>query len=321
MAAPLGRIQWIDSARGMTITLVVLFHAMRMIGNEDTAAPLVQANYLLGAIRLPAFFLISGVLTSFGIARDWQPYIQRRVWPTAWVFVVWGGVLIALSHVLPWPDQVIPASYMWQMWTDPYVHMWFLRDLIVMAIIARLSIRLHTSLLLGLAAGYYLYSHYVHSLPLELAIYFLMGVRLPDLLLKIPQTHKVLKLGLAGLLCMGFAAYIGIEEGKPLIALSGIIALLCTAALMGRVPVVNRLLHYTGTCSLQIYLMHMIIMGSVIVLPLESLPYSEWWLPFALTATGIGGSILAAMLLKSCGLGWLFAPPPLQPRPALKLSS
>lgn len=306
------RVTWLDTLRGMTIILVVAFHAMRMLDDADVAKPLVQLNYLCGAARMPAFFLASGLVTAYGIGRAWPDYLARRVYPSVWLFVLWSTILIVLSRFLAWPDVVLPGSHILTMWIDPYVHMWFMRDLIVMVLIARLTVRVPTPLLIGVAAVYYLLSTYDafgSALPAGLFVFFAIGLRFNAAVLSLPEKRPLVLLAVGAGICLGAAALIGIEPAKPVIAVGGILAMLSAAVLADRLPVVGRALTGIGARSLPIYLMHMIFMGNVLSFLPAGKILGGWVMPFVFTAFGIVVSMLAYRVLVMIGMKALFMLP------------
>lgn len=84
------RIAWIDYARGFSIILVVMMHST--LGVEIS---LGREGWLHAAVsfakpfRIPAFFLVSGLLLSRVIDRDWRSYLDGRVLHFVYFYVLW----------------------------------------------------------------------------------------------------------------------------------------------------------------------------------------------------------------------------------------
>jgi uncharacterized membrane protein YcfT len=84
------RITWIDYARGFSIILVVMMHSTLgvevSLGREGW---LHEAVSFAKPFRIPAFFLVSGLLVSRVIDRDWRSYLDGRVLHFVYFYVLW----------------------------------------------------------------------------------------------------------------------------------------------------------------------------------------------------------------------------------------
>jgi len=108
------RFAWIDTARGMTMVLVVLLHADHVadhIGNQVLLITLL--NYALFPMRMPMFFLISGLLAAGLLRRSAGEVMRRRVLHYAWLYTLW---LVLYSVVHTWAlrdlgSPVLQAEY------------------------------------------------------------------------------------------------------------------------------------------------------------------------------------------------------------------
>src|SRR6202451_722727 len=85
-----GRIDWVDYAKGICIVMVVMMHSVLGV---ELAAGTNGFMHLLVAFakpfRMPDFFLISGLFLPLVIDRDWRTYVDRKVIPFAYFYLLW----------------------------------------------------------------------------------------------------------------------------------------------------------------------------------------------------------------------------------------
>lgn len=108
-AAPKPRIGWVDTARGITMFLVVLLHAdivSQQLGHYDSVVLL--AGHALYALRMPLFFLVAGLLAAGLLRRSAQEVLERRVLYYAWLYALW-SLLYAGFHGLLLPGLGPPT--------------------------------------------------------------------------------------------------------------------------------------------------------------------------------------------------------------------
>jgi len=97
-AAPKTRYVWIDTARGLTMIFVVLLHADVVAQAMGRPALLITLfNYALYPLRMPMFFLVSGMLSAALLRRSAGEVMRRRVWHYAWLYLLW-SVIYAVVH-------------------------------------------------------------------------------------------------------------------------------------------------------------------------------------------------------------------------------
>lgn len=221
-------------------------------------------------------------------------------------------MLIGLSHLVAWPIEPIALSHLLTMWADPYVHMWFMRDLIVMALAARLLVAAPIAAIMPLAALYWLASQYEvfgGTLPASLFFFFLAGVRFQSLLLVVPERMPYLQVVGGGFICLMTAAALGIEAAKPVISIFGVAALLSFSVIADRWRPSGVVLSAVGSQSLAVYLLHLILMGNLVSYLPDGRIGGGWFLPISLTVFGVVGSMVLQRLLECAGLRALFSSP------------
>lgn len=150
-AAPKPRLGWIDTARGMTMLMVVLLHAD--VVAQAMQRPVLAVTLLDHAffpLRMPMFFLVSGLLAA-GLLRRAPAgeVLRRRVLHYAWLYLAWSLIYAAvhawaLAHLGPPGMQAYyntvegPAAALLVTWNNT----WFLYVLMLFFATALLLRRL-----------------------------------------------------------------------------------------------------------------------------------------------------------------------------------
>ena len=92
------RIAWLDHAKGLCIVLVVMLYATESAGDETGREGWLHAFAAFAQpFRMPDFFLLSGLLLSRVIARDWRTYLDRKVVHFAYFYLLWVTIQFAFK--------------------------------------------------------------------------------------------------------------------------------------------------------------------------------------------------------------------------------
>jgi uncharacterized membrane protein YcfT len=89
---------WIDAAKGGMIFLVVLLHAHNLFRIDGV--PILRWDILdraLATIRVPTFFLISGLFAGRYVSAPWRVLARRKVVGQLRLYVIWSVIYIACS--------------------------------------------------------------------------------------------------------------------------------------------------------------------------------------------------------------------------------
>ncbi|MGQ0651440.1 MAG: acyltransferase family protein [Betaproteobacteria bacterium] len=123
------RIAWADTAKGFCIVLVVMLYAAEHVEGVTGSAGWIDAVVAFARpFRMPDFFLVSGVLLTPAIHRDWRTFLDRKVMHFAYFYVLWLTILVAFAS--PW----IAARTGWsgvgefylRSFVRPYSMLWFI---------------------------------------------------------------------------------------------------------------------------------------------------------------------------------------------------
>lgn len=138
------RIAWVDYAKGFCIILVVMMHST--LGVE---AALGAEGWLHAAVafakpfRIPAFFLVAGLLLGCAIDRDWRTYLDSKVVHFAYFYVLWLTIQFAVRSPVYVNEQGLwPAfaAYL-EAFVQPFGVLWFIYLLPVFFVVTKLTRR------------------------------------------------------------------------------------------------------------------------------------------------------------------------------------
>ena len=141
--APEGRIAWLDLVRALSIVLVVLYHVGAGAGNlllpaDSTTAGQRWAslNLMLAPVRMPLFFMVSGMLAVRAVHRPWRAVVS----PASGLRLTVPPVERALRRRHGPATHLDPAGYMWDRVKVTLTAMgpyWFIAVLPVFFLVAR----------------------------------------------------------------------------------------------------------------------------------------------------------------------------------------
>lgn len=276
------RVAWIDGARGIAITLVVLFHAGMFTVPTGLGSPWwASVNLTFALFRMPLFFLVAGMLATGAVSRSWRELWRTRLSLLTWVFLVWTVLRFAYYRVIPEPIDLNQSS-----WLDfvlsivrPSNGLWFLFALAVFLVFAKLvSGRRSRGVAIGVAAvaacvmyAGFTFDNVAYDGIVRYFVFFLLGLQFRDRIIALAdRCGWLVTAGFAAL----FVAGIGVRgvTGGFVDALTAIpIALFGVAAGIGVARnvsgnVVGRLLEHLGRKTLQVYVTHILLISTMTTL-------------------------------------------------------
>lgn len=335
-----GRQVWADVAKGVSILLVVLHHAITKDYLPQVPTELAALGdswrgitHGLKPVRMPLFFVVSGLFAAGAVRRPWAESWRRPASPY-YLYVVWLlvlGAVFSVERTLPMNrTQDLGELAMDLVWASTGV--WFLYALAVYFLVARLVRGLPTPVVLAGAVGVAVLGSLLpidevnrQAVLLHL-VHFLIGVRLPGLLRS-----------LAGLTRLRWAAalvaaYVGgsvlVEvldppRGIGIVALSllGVPGGIVLAALVAQRSRARGPLAWVGQRTLPIYVMHVPLLALVHHSGLGATtltgPFAPLWVaayPLLVTGLIVASCLLLHRALLALGLTWFFELPRLRRR-------
>jgi len=183
-----GRLGWVDVAKGISIVLVVLHHAVMFLEPHGLVpGPLATLNLALTSMRMPLFLLASGLFLAPVLERGWRTLLHRRVALFGWLYLLWTLVQFAVVTPLPAgsaPDfAVLDAAELPLVLLYPDPSMWFLYALALYSVAARLLRRVPGWVLLAatgvlstlVGAGIVEFGWHAWELTARYAFFFVLG--------------------------------------------------------------------------------------------------------------------------------------------------
>lgn len=159
-AARAERVRWADTAKGLCILLVVLWHVvakqyLRLEWPEGLRVPGVWGTFceLLLPLRMPLFFTISGMFALNAVHRPWRISARSRVARFLYLYLVWlliHTALLSLAPDFPTDRATSPLGLLEQLTITPS-NLWYLYALALYFVIAKVTWRLPRFVVLGAA--------------------------------------------------------------------------------------------------------------------------------------------------------------------------
>jgi uncharacterized membrane protein YcfT len=328
-------VDWVDAAKGMSILLVVAHHTLSFLASTGQApGPLMEANTALASMRMPLFFLASGLFAAGPLAAPWRTLLHKRVAFFLYLYLLW--TLIRFAFFLALPGAIDPYDS-----TDPVKlaltlllpgsGTWFLYALALFAVIAKLIRHVPVWLQLGAAgvlsavvgAELITFEHEPWMRIARYLFFFLLGCHAPELFHRLARSSSAVKgvvaagacvVGAGGAVMLGARSIPGVAFALNILAVTfGILFAAWVARYRVGQPLVS-----LGRNTLQVYLIH-ILWLAVIVAGVQHLDLATpvaYALPVVITLVLTALSLLTHRVLVSVGATALFAlPSPLAYRP------
>ncbi|HQY32820.1 MAG TPA: acyltransferase family protein [Actinotalea sp.] len=329
------RAAWVDIAKGLSITLVVVHHVVLLLAAQHGApAGLVELSRTLGTVRMPVFFLASGLFAGAALAGPWSRLVHRRVALFVWLYVLWSLVRYVvfglLAHGVDVASWSSPAVLLPQLWL-PSSALWFVFALALFSVAAKalrpvpglVRLALATGLAVVVGGGLVSVDSYAWRSMGAYFVFFLLGVDASAPIRRWAARQRrsaavgtALGLGAAWVAVtvlvrvLDLALVPGVRWGTSLVGVGAGVAL-SVALAHGRA---GALPAWLGTRTLDVYLVHGPVVGVVALLLAATVPDTVGWagavaLLVGVTTAAIGLSLAAGRGLRATGAGWLFALP------------
>lgn len=286
------RMAWVDIAKAVAIFLVVVYHAGRVtlpIISPHASGPAVEVwhelNKVLLPVRMPLFFLVSGLLAAHAVRRPWPRVLRRKVLNLIWPYVLW-----TLAFGVTWTLAVFPDdsrswfAYNLRMLPFGGLAYWYLSLLAVFFVVAKLLRRQAVLLmiasvtLLALAPliGSWAGSGSTQSLTANVdrfcyfAAWFVVGCFGSGVIKRIVSRRPAWAAALLAAVAYGILAYIQYHTDLttpvlPYLGPLGVAAALFAAVAVSRFAAVRRAGAYLARRTLPIYVLHPILMHLAIL--------------------------------------------------------
>jgi uncharacterized membrane protein YcfT len=176
------RIKWVQCARGLTISLVVLGHMFYGVNDAVGIDPATfdYWNVSLAIFRMPLFFFVAGIFAFRALQRPGEQILNRTIMQLMWVYLVWSVV----HYVIKVPfggygNRAMEADAIFLIAYRPVEVLWFIYVLMLFYGLTWLLRKVPAIVLLTLsatlAAGYYEVDPKWIQRASNMYVYFLMG--------------------------------------------------------------------------------------------------------------------------------------------------
>lgn len=326
------RLLWVDSAKGLSIALVVLRHTWHGLNANGLAAPTPTAiaiDQWFLVFRMPLFFFVSGIFLVRSAKRPYRRFVSDRIRTIVYPYFVWSWITITLQLVFmrrgtngPRLTDFFTIPY------EPVFQFWFLYVLFILAVatagLLKIGLRPWMLVVLTLVLG-------SRGFPLprgfswgplfqirEHALYLALGVWLgsqPELLRRSVTARVGPLLLIAGIGFAGLTALVRVHDVSrgpwellaALLGGSGCAALMMVIAPRARV---GALLRSWGRYSLEIYVAHVIVAAGFRVFATRVLHIRSFEFNLILGVLfGIYVPLLVGMLCRKLGIRYVFTWP------------
>ena len=323
------RLDWVDAAKGLSILLVVLHHVVwYMQRSAQAPAAVVMANEALASLRMPLFFLASGLFVAGPLAASWRTVLHKRVALFVYLYVVWTVIRFTFFATLVPPavdpdDSANPVALAWALLL-PGPSMWFLYALAVFAVVAKLLRPVPVWLQLGVTAvlsalvgaGLLEFGDSRWTYMSRFLFFFLLGCYGRGLVERLAGSTSLVRTVVVAVVCvaaaggavvLGLRSVLGVALGLQCLAVAFGVLFSAWAARFwfGRPLVV------LGQQTLPIYLTHMLWLAVIMVGVREvELPVVvAYVLPVVMVVVLTALSLLTHRVLVAVGASWLFELP------------
>lgn len=295
------RETWIDVAKGMAILLIVFTHSGLYLQIHDLPRPewWGPVDRALTTVRLPTFFLISGLFMRNSLKRTDREFVASKVAPMLWLYLlwtfVWGATIGVYTHgpvegMAQWVQSTLTVTNgTWYLIALPFYYVVWRASrnwspMILWPLLATVSLVFSMRVVTTGSWG--------ADRTLKLMIFFFIGAHFPDAVRWIVRTIPAW----AALAAVPLL-YLAIKPSLPAAWMSSVrtalFPLLAVPVFLVLARLIDfgrggKLLRWLGKNTLPIYVIHMIALElGVRFIPSLILRMSwslVWAIPFALTA-------------------------------------
>jgi uncharacterized membrane protein YcfT len=319
----------VDVAKGLAIVAVAQYHSANFLGKADLLpAAWEPVTDALATVRMPLFFMASGLFAASSLAKSWGNLVEKRLVLYLYLYVVWSVARFALYHVPPWTRlqdggriQVLATIFVW-----PTGGLWYLYALALFFVLIRLVARVPVAVQIGVAA---VLSAAFGSNQLNTGndawdkmavnlVFFLLGCHLGPWIRNWAGRLRrrdavVLLAGYVGGSVLADRAELGPVPGlRLLLSVLAVTGAVAGSVWLARIPARWNLFRYLGERTLPIYLVHYLVAGGIVAaLASSSLDLSApelLVLPVALTMVVVVVPLALNRLLR--GRHGVFDAPP-----------
>lgn len=315
-------------AKALCIILVVLMHCegayddANWFYREELKLAWRGMNAAIRPLRMPLFFLVSGLLASASILRPDSRAQRNRFHRPLYLYLLWGALLswaIPTGFAPEIPDNILVQMGMTIGLVAAFS--WYMLALAVFFLFTKMTLRLPLPMVLLLCAGlsavgtFYQDMFVMHqSKLLRCLFFFVVGARMRDQVLalgKTPSMARTVAFGIAFL--AGVVALHGSDNYLLPVDVAAVGFGISLCCLLSERPSLMRPARWLARRTLPIYLLHFLMIPALAYIGSQILPptlLDSFWfglaVPLLSVPVMIVASLIAHRLLLLIGATWLF---------------
>jgi uncharacterized membrane protein YcfT len=147
------RISWIDSVKGLTISLVVLAQATYGVAGSLRDAPvwLTHLSEFAEPFRMPLFFLAAGLFAQSALTQPLRSFIDKKILHFVYFYLLWSVIEISVKLGVGHGNHPVSVHDYALIPVEPFSSLWFIYALAVFFLVVRLTRKLPKPLLFTIA--------------------------------------------------------------------------------------------------------------------------------------------------------------------------
>ena len=331
------RYMWVDAAKGIGITLVVIGHVLRGLVSSNLLAwsdAARFADHWIYSFHMPLFFFLSGLFLIRSTKKPWKDFAIEKVRTLAYPYFVWSIIALSIASLL---GSAVNHPFSFTDLTlilySPIDQFWFLYVLLILSLsisaLLRLPIKPWSLLLIAILI-------YPGILPISFdwgvlaetsiyGIYAALGLAVgatvdPGKFLANVDPAKLGMIAFGGLLVSLAAGWPDLPYRAalaPLFAIDGILAVVATSVFATKIRLAQPIV-FLGRHSLEIYVAHTIASAAVRITLLRLAHISDPALHLLLgTLAGLFFPVALAVFFQRVGFRYGFSLPDSSIAPAM----
>lgn len=327
---PKERVAWVDIAKGLSILLVVLLHSTDMLVRKEIASDVwVTFNSALQPIRMPLFFVASGLFAQGLLKMEWAKMLRSRTAHLFYLYFLWTAIFVGAHNLLPQEtahggyaqfQSIIHGIYI------PSSALWFIYGLAIFGVAAKamknvpLVGQFAIAIALNITAQYVTIVNFGWNNLAEYFVYFLVGMHFRSIVVKVAKHNSTAWIAVSIAAYAGAGALYGMVNGhggdglKILVSSTGLVAGVLIASRLAGTQVGN-VFNYVGKNTIGIYLMFdimiaIVVFGLIKIPHLAMIPGFIFVSPLLVLVTVALMALGTKKALVAANQHWLFELPP-----------
>ncbi len=301
------RLDWVDTARGLGIILVVYGHALRghvTSGAYDTAWHADVQDAVIYSFHMPLFFFLAGLFVQQSLAKGAVVFLREKLISLVYPYFLWSAISVGLAVLAAGAvNNAMSSGAILRLWQTPVYQYWFLYALVIiqmLALVSRADWRITAVLCFISAVGLGTGGLGMISIAISFYVYFGLGILIAPYLPAIQGKRGVVTAA-ALVAATGFAASFLIGDlwsGRGLAVARAVLGITATISVAMLCALWSRWLALLGTASMAIYVLHTIFSAGTRI-ALRAIGFSDNLLALVLgTVIGIAGPLAAWALAR-----------------------